>query len=53
MPLGASTPSTPEEDWQNGLITVDVGKMVKFKHSAVKMQRTEDGTKLIGKLRIC
>lgn len=53
VPLGASTPSTPEEDWKNGLITVDVGEMVKFKHSAVKMQRTEDGAKLIGKLRIC
>ena len=52
VPLGKPIPPTPEEDWNSGSISVDIGELVKFQHSAVKMERTEDGTKLIGKLSI-
>ena len=52
-PLGKPMPPTPEHEWENNIISVDVGEVVRFKHNAVKMQRTKDGTKLIGKLSIC
>ena len=52
-PLGKQMPPAPENEWKNGVISVDIGEVIQFKHSAVKMQRTEDGSKLTGKLRIC
>lgn len=52
-PLGKPMPPAPEQEWENNAIHVDVGEFVEFRHRAVKMQRTEDGTKLIGKLSIC
>ena len=52
-PLGKPMPPAPEQEWENNAIHVDVGELVEFRHRAVKMQRTEDGTKLIGKLSIC
>ena len=51
-PLGKPMPPAPEREWENNAISVDIGEMVQFKHNAVKMQRTEDGTKLTGKLSI-
>ncbi len=52
-PLGKSMPPAPEDEWKNGIINVDIGDVVQFKHCAVKMQRTEDGIKLVGKIKIC
>ena len=51
-PLGKPLPPPPEKEWENGMISVDVGEVVKFQHTAIKMQRTEDGYKLTGKLSI-
>lgn len=51
-PLGKPMPPAPEHEWENNSISVDVGEVVQFQHNAIKMQRTEDGTKLIGKLSI-
>ena len=44
--LGKPLPPKPESEWENHRISVDVGEI------AVKMQRTEDGRKLIGELNI-
>ena len=52
-PLGKPMPPAPEKEWENNIISVDVGAVMKFQHVAVKMQRTEEGDKLIGNLRIC
>ena len=52
-PLGKPMPPAPEKEWENNIISVDVGAVRKFQHVAVKMQRTEEGDKLIGNLRIC
>lgn len=52
-PLGKRMVPAPETEWKNNVINVDVGDIIQFQHVAVKMQRTEDGDKLIGKLRIC
>ena len=52
-PLGKPMPPAPEKEWENNIISVDVGAVMKFQHVAVKMQRTEEGEKLIGNLRIC
>lgn len=52
-PLGKPMPPAPEKEWENNIISVDVGAVMKFQHAAVKMQRTEEGDKLIGNLRIC
>ena len=52
-PLGKPMPPAPEKEWENNIISVDVGAVMKFEHVAVKMQRTEEGDKLIGNLRIC
>ena len=46
-------PPAPEKEWKNNIISVDVGDVMKFQHVAVKMQRTEEGDKLIGNLSIC
>jgi len=46
-------PPAPEKEWKNNIISVDVGDVMKFQHIAVKMQRTEEGDKLIGNLSIC
>lgn len=51
-PLGKPMPPAPEYEWINNIISVDVGELVKFQHNAVRMQRTEDGMKLIGQLNI-
>lgn len=50
--LGKPLPPKPESEWENHRISVDVGEIVQFHHHAVKMQRTEDGRKLIGELNI-
>lgn len=52
QPLGKPTMPTPEMDWNSEFVSVDIGEFVKFKHKAVKMDRTEDGTKLIGQLKV-
>lgn len=51
-PLGKPMPPVPAKEWENNIISVDVGEVVQFQHTAVKMQRTEEGDKLIGKLCI-
>lgn len=51
-PLGKPMPPAPEHEWENNIISVDVGEVVQFQHNAIKMQRTADGTKLLGKLSI-
>lgn len=51
-PLGKPMPPVPEKEWENNIISVDVGEVMKFQHTAVKMQRTEDGDKLVGRLSI-
>lgn len=53
VPLGKPMPPAPEKEWKNNIISVDVGEVMKFQHVAVKMQRTEEGDKLIGNLSIC
>lgn len=52
IPLGKPIVPIPKTDWESNLISVDVGEFVKFEHEAVKMERSEDGTKLVGKLQI-
>ena len=39
-------------EWENKRISVDIGEIVQLQHGAVKMQRTEDGSKLTGRLSI-
>ena len=39
-------------EWENNRISVDIGEIVQLQHCAVKMQRTEDGSKLTGRLSI-
>ena len=39
-------------EWENKRISVDIGEIVQLQHCAVKMQRTEDGSKLTGRLSI-
>lgn len=51
-PLGQRMLPVAEEEWKNNMIYVDVGEIVQFRHDAVKMQRTEDGAKLMGELNI-
>ncbi len=51
-PLGKPISPMADEEWENNTIHVDVGELVEFQHTAVKMQRTEDKSKLIGKLSI-
>lgn len=52
-PLGKQMQPMPKKEWEKNIINVDIGEVVQFQHTAVKMQRTEDGDKLIGKLSIC
>lgn len=51
-PLGKPTFPSAKNEWEKGVIGVDIGEKVQFKHSAIKMERTEDGSKLVGKLTI-
>ena len=51
-PLGKRMIPTPEKEWENNVINVDVGDIIQFQHKAVQMQRMEEGGKLIGNLRI-
>lgn len=51
-PLGKPMSPMPEQEWENNTITIDIGKIVQFQHTSVKMQRTEDGDKLVGELSI-
>lgn len=39
-------------EWENNRISVDIGEIVQLQHCAVKMQRTEDGSKLTGRWSI-
>lgn len=50
--LGQRMSLVPEKEWKRNIINVDVGEMMEFQHTAIKMQRVEDGTKLEGKLNI-
>lgn len=52
VPLGKPVPPQPQKEWENNIISIDIGELVQFQHTAVKMQRTEDGYKLIGALKI-
>jgi hypothetical protein len=51
-PLGKPMPPSPAHEWENNVISVDIGEVVQFQHHAVRMQRTEDGIRLTGKLSI-
>lgn len=53
--LGGKMPPLPENEWKADRINVDigeVGELAEFHHKAVRMQRSEDGTKLMGNLMI-
>lgn len=52
LPLGKPTIPIPRNEWENGVISVDIGEIVRFKHEAIKMNRTADGTRLTGRLQI-
>ncbi len=51
-PLGKPMMPEPKLEWENNRISVDIGEIVQLQHCAVKMQRTEDGSKLTGRLSI-
>ena len=42
----------PEKEWNNNIISVDIGEIVQFQHTAIKMHRAEDRSKLLGQLDI-
>lgn len=52
QPLGEPLMPMPKTDWESGTISVNIGEIKVFEHKAVKMERTEDGRKLVGHLRI-
>lgn len=52
-PLGKPMPPAPEKEWENNIISVDVGEIMQFRHVAIKMQRTKEDNLLTGNLHIC
>jgi len=52
-PLGKPMPPAPEKEWENNIISVDVGEIMQFPHVAIKMQRTKEDDPLTGNLHIC
>ena len=52
-PLGKRMEPVPEKEWENNVISVDVGEIMQFRHVAIKMQRTKEDNLLIGNLHIC